>query len=356
MNTLEKYGLTDCFIKEATLYPNFNLARIIAQYQGLYKVITLDGELLAEISGKLRYETEELAKYPAVGDFVMVTQANHNDKAIIHHILHRKSIFLRTAVGLREQAQIIATNIDNVFICMSLNNNFNLNRLERYLSIAWDSGATPVIILTKSDLCNNLQEVMTQVEEVSAFSDIITTSIYDNDASNKLASYCTLGVTSAFIGSSGVGKSTLINQLLGETILSTKEINKDDKGKHTTTGREMFPSSFGGVLIDTPGMRELGAESVDLSKSFADIEVLATTCKFKNCSHLAEPGCGILKAIKDGSLDARRLANYFKLKRECGYDGLSSHGIEVTKLDRMFKDVGGMKNARKFIKQGNKRN
>lgn len=355
MNYLEKYGLTDRIKNEATLYPQLSLARVIAQYRGLYKIITEIGEQQAEISGKLRYATEDLAKYPTVGDFVMVSAEDTQSNAIIHHTLTRKSIFLRTAVGVSGQAQIVAANIDIVFICMSLNNNFNLSRLERYLSVAWDSCATPVILLTKADLCEDLPKSVLAVERVSAFSDVVTLSMFDEDIAEKLGRYLTCGTTSAFIGSSGVGKSTLINKLLGAEALSTQEIGKTDKGRHTTTGREMFPSPFGGVLIDTPGMRELGAESADLSKAFDDIEELASGCKFTNCTHTSEPGCSILKALADGIIDQRRLNSYLKLKTEAGYYGLSAKEIEVKKLERMFKDVGGMKNMRKFAKENRKR-
>lgn len=351
MQYLEQYGLTDRFKNEATIYPQFSLARVVAQYRGLYKIVTQRGELPAKISGKLRFETHELVKFPTVGDFVMVSSEDSGGNAIIHHVLTRKSIFLRTAVGISGQAQPIAANIDIVFLCMSLNNNFNLSRLERYLSVAWDSGATPVILLTKADLCDNLQQSVLQVEKVSAFSDVIPLSMFDADIETKLSNYLTCGITSAFIGSSGVGKSTLINKLLGEDILLTNEIGKADKGRHTTTGREMYPTAFGGVLIDTPGMRELGAESADLSKTFDEIEALARQCKFNNCTHTNEPGCAILRALADGTIDQRRLNSYVKLKTEAGYDGLNFKEIENKKLERMFKDVGGMKNVRKFAKE-----
>lgn len=354
MNTLEKYGLTNRFLNEATLYPELSLARIVAQYRGLYKIITESGELQAEISGKLRFETNELAKFPTVGDFVMVSAEALGGNAIIHHVLSRKSIFLRTAVGVSGQAQPVAANIDMVFICMSLNNNFNLSRLERYLSVAWDSGATPVILLTKADLCGDLPKAVEEVARVSAFSDVVPLSMFDENIEEKLRRYLKSGTTAAFIGSSGVGKSTLINKLMGTEVLTTNEIGKADKGRHTTTGREMFPSPFGGVLIDTPGMRELGAESADLSKTFDDIEELASRCKFNNCTHTSEPGCAILQALSDGKLEQRRLGSYLKLKIEAGYDGLNSKEIEVKKLERMFKDVGGMKKIRKFAKDKRK--
>lgn len=353
MKLLKAYGLTDRYINESIMYEGLKLARVIAQYKGSYKVITDEGEQQAQISGKLRYETTELAKFPAVGDYVMVSCENREDTAIIHHILTRSSVFLRTAVGIKEQAQVVASNVDIVFICMSLNSNYKLNRLERYLSIAWDSGATPVIVLTKADLCENLSQVIQEVEQVSFYSDIITTTMFEDNI-NKFKPYLKEGVTAAFIGSSGVGKSTLINQILNQRMLETKEIGKGDKGRHTTTGRELFLSPLGGVVIDTPGMRELGVQSADLSKSFADMEELAQQCKFNDCSHTNEPGCAIQKALSEGTVDQRRLDSYFKLKNEASYEGLNSKQIENQKSERLFKEVGGMKNARKFAKEKRK--
>lgn len=350
MKLLKSYGLTDRYINESSIYEGLRLARVIAQYKGSYKIITDNGEQKAQISGKLRHETTELSKFPAVGDFVMVSYEKTEDTAVIHHILTRKSVFLRTAVGIKDQTQVVASNVDSVFICMSLNSNYNLNRLERYLSIAWDSGAMPVIVLTKSDLCENLTQVIQEVEQVSFYSDIITTSMFENNI-DKFKPYLKEGITAAFIGSSGVGKSTLINQMLEKSILETKETGKDDKGRHTTTGREMFPTILGGVVIDTPGMRELGVQSADLSKSFADIERLAQHCKFNDCSHTNEPGCAIQNALSEGRIDQRRLNSYIKLKNEASYEGLNSKQIESQKLERMFKEVGGMKNARKFAKK-----
>lgn len=355
MNHLKQYGVSERFIIEATMYPEYQLARIIAQYRGKYKIVTECGETLAQISGKMRFDTEELAQYPAVGDFVMISQQEGDGEAIIHHILTRKSLFERKAVGVSEQTQPVATNVDIVFLCMSFNQNFSLNRMERYLSIAWDSGATPVIVLTKSDLCDDLETAVREVERISFFSDVLVLSMFDEDIIEKFTPYFSKDQTCAFIGSSGVGKSTIINRLLGQEMLETQEIGKNDKGRHTTTGREMYPCPLGGAVIDTPGMREMGAESADLSRIFHEIEELASQCRFRNCTHTSEPGCAVLKAVQDNLIDQRRLDSYFKLQQETGYDGLSSKEIEVKKLERMFKDVGGMKHARRFAKEQLKR-
>lgn len=356
MNYIIRYGANERYFAEATLYPDLCLARVVSQYKDLYKIVTEGGECLAEISGKFRYEVSEQSQYPAVGDFVMVNRVKGNSgNAIIHQVLTRKSIFERVAVGDKHQTQVVAANIDVVFICMSLNNDYNLSRLERYLSVAWSSQATPVVVLTKADLCDDLPRVMVELSAVAPGTDVVTTSSCDPASSQKLLSYLQPGMTASFIGSSGVGKSTLINLLAGEVLLTTSQIRQDDKGRHTTTRRELLLLPQGGIVIDTPGMREIGVETVDLSKSFSDIDDLADECRFRDCTHTTESGCAVQAALEAGALDARRLQSYLKLKREARYDGLSSKQIEYEKLNAMFENVGGMKKVRKFIRQNNKR-
>ena len=353
MNLLNQYGISERFLALASMYPDYIPARVVAQYRGKYKIVTEQKELMAEISGKLRYDTNELVMYPAVGDYVMVDVVG--DTAVIHQVLTRKSLFVRKAVGVSGQAQPIAANVDVAFLCMSLNQNYNLNRMERYLSIAWDSGAVPVVVLTKADLCSDMKNAVEEIERISFYSDVITVSMYDYDVCEKFLPYFRKNQTCAFIGFSGVGKSTIINALLGEAVLTTQEIGKGDKGRHTTTGREMFPCPMGGVVIDTPGMREMGVDSVDLSKTFTEISELAMQCQFRDCTHTNEPGCAVLEAVKNGELDVRRLESYRKLEQEAGYEGLSSKEIEIKKSERMFKEVGGMKNVRRYAREHNKR-
>ncbi len=355
MNTLEKYGASSRIFAEAQLYPGFELGRVVSQHKDLLKVVSVEGELFAEVSGKLRFEAKNLSDFPAVGDFVMLDRTTDKEgNGIIHHVLTRKSSFERKAVGQVNQLQVVAANIDVAFICMALNNDYNLSRLERYLSVAWDSRATPVIILTKSDMCADIEEKLYEVSSVAIGVDVIITSSM-NDSYKQLMPYLKQGVTASFIGSSGVGKSTLINCLAGKELLTTSETRKDDKGRHTSTRRELLVLPQGGIVIDTPGMRELGVESVDLSKSFSDIDELSEQCRFRDCSHTKEPGCAIRQAIEEGTLDERRFESFLKLKKEAKYDGLTSKEIETVKLNAMFASLGGMKNARNYLKQKNKR-
>ena len=353
---MKNLGLTEGLIQESKQYQNLYIARISSQYKNSYKIITENGEFTAEISGKFRHSVSDLSQYPAVGDFVMVDRTDGSKgNGIIHHVLPRKSVFARKIAGTTNEAQIVATNIDTVLICMSLNNDFNLRRLERYLSIAWDSGATPVVVLTKSDLCENIVARLNEISTIAMGVDVLVTSSISNDSYQSVKKYLSNGRTVAFIGSSGVGKSTLINCLLGQSVLDTSGLRNDDKGRHTTTRRELIMLPDLGVVIDTPGMRELGIISADLSKSFADIEELATQCKFNDCTHKSEPNCAVLSAISEGTLSEDRLESYWKLKKETKYEGLNSKMIEKEKINNIFGGMAGMKSAREFFKEKKKR-
>jgi ribosome biogenesis GTPase len=353
---MKNLGLSQRFLAESTLYEGLYIGRMVSQFKSRYKVVTENGQITAEVSGRLHLDVKILSDYPAVGDFVMLDRnEDSSGNAIIHKVLTRKSAFIRKASGTSNDEQIIAANIDTVFICMSLNNDFNLRRVERYLGIVWDSGAFPVIVLTKADLCNDLEQKLAELETVACGVDVLTTSSMNDEGYLCVKNYLGYGKTIAFIGSSGVGKSTLINKLIGENALATKETRNDDKGRHTTTKREIIVLPGSGVVIDTPGMRELGIESANLSKTFADINELSTKCKFSDCTHSTEPNCAVQKAISDGLLTKDRLANYFKLKKEAKYESLNSKQIETEKLNAMYKEVGGIKNARKLIKEKNKK-
>lgn len=349
---MELWGFTQQFRMEAGTCPGYFAGRVVSQAKDLYRVITEQGELMAEVSGKLRFQAKSARDYPAVGDFVMLDRnQDGSGHAIVHHILARKSAFIRKAAGTSQDEQVVAANVDTVFICMSLNRDFNLRRLERYLSLTWDSGAMPVIILTKSDLCKELRVRLAEIDTVAYGVEVLVTSSLSGDGCAALKNYLSKGKTVAFMGSSGVGKSTLINRLSsGVAALNTQEIRNDDRGRHTTTRRELILLPDGGIVMDTPGMRELGIESADFEKAFSDIEALGEKCRFQDCTHRVEPGCAVQQAIADGSLANERLESYFKLKTEAAYSGLCAKEIEKKKFSRMFAEVGGMKNARKLSK------
>lgn len=318
---MRKYGLTEQFQTLAKEFEELTVARVLSQEKGLYRIVTEKGEKPAEISGKFRYNTQILSDFPAVGDFVMMDWNEQGDNGIIHYILPRKSSFIRKAAGNAQNEQVVAANIDTIFLCMSLNNDFNLRRLERYLSIGWDSGATPVIVLTKSDLCENLEDKLLEIASVAIGVELLVTTAAEKDGYKELEPFLEKGKTVAFISSSGVGKSTLINCLLGKERLDTNGLRNDDKGRHTTTRRELFMLPSGGLVIDTPGMREFGMwdnqEGID--RTFSDIEELAEQCRFRNCTHLGEPGCAVQRALKQGKLTIERWQSYRKLKAESAY-------------------------------------
>lgn len=318
---IKKYGFSEVFSSEIPEDDPLEPARVLSQEKGFYRVVTDNGEKLAEVSGKFRFQTTVPSEYPVVGDFVLVNWNESGNSAIIESLLPRKSAFIRKAAGESQQEQVVAANIDTVFLCMALNNDFNLRRLERYISIAWNSGAMPVVVLTKSDLCDDLENKLSEVSSIAFGIDILVTTSMEEDGYKELLPFISEGKTIAIIGSSGVGKSTMINRLLGKEYLKTNGLRNDDKGRHTTTRRELFLLPSGGMVIDTPGMREFGMWDNDtgIERTFTDIEELASQCKFRNCTHTNEPGCAIRRALTMGELQIDRWQSYQKLKAENDY-------------------------------------
>ncbi len=294
-------------------------ARVVRQARDLSLLSGGQGERSGEVSGKFRHRTIDRSDYPAVGDWVAM-EPSGSDRAVIHAVLPRRSAFVRKAAGAAVEAQVIAANIDIVFLVSGLDGDFNLRRIERYLVAARDSGASPVIVLNKADLRADLQSARLDAGSIAPGVPAVTISALADGSLEPLRPFLAARKTVALLGSSGVGKSTLINRLLGAERFRTASISeaREGRGRHTTSTRELVRLPGGALLIDTPGLRELEiwTEGDGLGEQFKDIEDAAARCRFADCSHEREPGCAVQAAVKDGALDARRLQSFLKLRRE----------------------------------------
>jgi ribosome biogenesis GTPase len=335
---------------------DFQVARVISEHKGSYRVKNNGGEYLAKITGKQIFDATSREDFPAVGDWVAISETGKG-QAVIRKILPRKTVIKRkygdkNKIGEKNKTQIIASNIDVAFVIESVDRDYNLNRLERYFAIASEGGIEIVIILNKTDLISK-EELKTKINEIKnrlADVDVVSTSTLNNEGLIELKKYIVKEKTYCFLGSSGVGKSSLINKLLGEEIIKTKNIGEaSGRGRHMTTGRQMYFLSEGGIVIDNPGVREVGMtdtkEGVD--NIFEEILFLAKDCKYADCTHTHEPGCKVLEAVESGKLDKSRYSNYISLKNESEFFEMSE--VEKKKKSRSFGKF--IKKAKKELKE-----
>lgn len=318
-------------------FEDFPPARVVAEHRGSYRVKNENGEFLAKITGKQIFDAERREDYPAVGDWVAIEEID-DEKAVTKSILPRRTI-LKKKYSNKKDSQIIATNIDTAFIIESLDKDYNLNRFERYIVLAREGGVVPVIVLNKIDLVDQeeLSERMSEVKKRFPEVEVLTVSAITKDGLGDLAHYMVRYKTYCFLGSSGVGKSSMINALLSGGEIKTQEISKlTGKGKHTTTARQMYFLPGGAMVIDNPGTREVGMADAEsgIADVFDEISAMSGGCKFADCTHMSEPGCAVLEAKARKKLEEEKYQNYLKLKKENEYFEMTSN--EKRQKDRKF--------------------
>jgi ribosome biogenesis GTPase len=328
--------------------------RVALEHTHIYRVLTAEGEWLARVSGRLRHHAGSRADFPAVGDWVAVEPAVQGGDARIRAVLPRFSRFSRRAAGDETEEQIVAANIDTVFLVAGLDHNFNPRRIERYLLVAWDSGAAPVVVLNKADLVDDPERFVEDVRALAPSVPVHAVSCRVPSGVDPLRGHLRFGQTGALLGSSGVGKSSIVNQLVGHDLLPTRDVRAaDSKGRHTTTGRQLVLLPGAGVLIDTPGMRELQLweTGTPLGGAFADIDERAAACRFRDCQHRTEPGCAVRAAVEAGEVSHTRLDSFHKLQDEQAFQARQQD--QRAQLEQKRQGRIGSKALRQRVKEKN---